>query len=511
MQSYIIGIDLGTGSAKAIAMDHTGQVIHTSQVSYPTLQPKPGYQEQAPELIWQAFLKSISRITSAMRKGPEAVCLSSAMHSVIPMDKYHKPLMNMIIWADNRSSSVANLIHRSAYGQDLYEKTGTPIHAMTPLCKLRWLKEFEPEIFSNTAKFISIKEYIWLRMFQRYEVDYSIASATGMMNIEEFIWNDRSLEVASVHEDQLSSLVNTNHHRTCDDPALCKQLGISKDTPVFIGASDGCLANVGSFATEEGYMALTIGTSGAVRVSGRRPMLNFKAMTFNYLLDKTTYVCGGPINNGGVALKWYAENLLEKKLESAGDYAVVLDALKETRAGAEGLIFLPYVLGERAPIWNSDASGVFFGMRGYHRQAHFTRAVIEGISTSLYDIAFNMIETGLDIKQIHVSGGFVHSEQWLQILADLFGKKVCLINTADASAIGATFLAMKDIGMISDYQQLRPREIKEFHPDPANMPSYRNVFLKYRKVYEHVKALMVEPVGNLGSAVSSGQEGVPRL
>lgn len=503
MQSYIIGIDLGTGSAKAIAMDHSGQVIHTSQVTYPTLQPRPGYQEQAPELIWQAFIESISRITSALRKSPDAVCLSSAMHSVIPIDKHHNPLMNMIIWADNRSSSVATAIHNSSYGQELYEKTGTPIHAMTPLCKLRWLKEYESEIFSKTAKFISIKEYIWLRMFQQYEVDYSIASATGMMNIEEFNWNDRSLEVSSVREDQLSSLVNTNHHRTCDDVALCSQLGISRDTPVFIGASDGCLANVGSFATGEGYMALTIGTSGAVRVSRKKPMLNFKAMTFNYLLDETTYVCGGPINNGGVALKWYVENLLGKNLENAGDYAAILGALKETSPGAGGLIFLPYVLGERAPIWNSNASGVFFGMRGYHTQAHFTRAVIEGISTSLYDIAFNMIETGLDIKQIHVSGGFVHSEQWLQILADMFGKKVCLINTADASAIGAALLAMKDIGMISDYHQLRPREIKEFHPDPADMASYRGVFLKYRRVYEHVKGLMVEPGDSLRSTENS--------
>ena len=499
MKSYVIGIDLGTGSAKAIALDYSGAVISTSQVSYPTLQPKPGYQEQAPELIWQAYIKCISRITSALKKSPDAICLSSAMHSVIPMAKDGKALMNMIIWADNRSSAVATSIHRSTSGQELYERTGTPIHAMTPLCKLRWLQQHEPQIFSKTSKFISIKEWVWFRMFGEYEVDYSIASATGLMNIDMLSWNVPSLEVAGIRQDQLSSLVNTNYQRNCTSDALCSQLGIAAGTPVFIGASDGCLANVGSFATEDGYMALTIGTSGAVRVSRKKPMLNFKAMTFNYLLDEATYVCGGPINNGGVALKWYAENLLGKKLESAADYALVLEALKNTRPGADGLIFLPYVLGERAPIWNSDACGVFFGMRGHHQQAHFTRAVVEGISTSLYDIAFSMIEAGLDIKQIHVSGGFVHSEQWLQILSDIFGRKVCLINIADASAIGAAFLAMKTMGIVSDYQQLRPREIKEFHPDPENMASYRKVFLQYRKVYESVAALMI-PVEDPNSA-----------
>lgn len=490
MESYVIGIDLGTGSAKAIAMNHAGEVIDTAQVAYPTLQPKPGYQEQAPELIWQAFIKCISRITSRQKASPDAVCLSSAMHSVIPIDKNGNALTDMIIWADNRSAAIATAIHQSASGQTVYEQSGTPIHAMTPLCKIQWINTFQKNIFSQTTKFISIKEYIWYKLFREFEVDYSIASATGLMNIEKLKWNDTSLEVSSITSQQLSTLVNSNHQRKCTDPSLYRQMGIANDIPFFIGASDGCLANVGSFATEDGYMALTIGTSGAVRVTRKKPMLNFKAMTFNYRLDDTTYVCGGPINNGGVALKWYAEKLLGKKLESARDYESLFAALAQTSPGADGLIFLPYLLGERAPIWNSNASGVFFGMRGHHQQAHFTRAVIEGISTSLYDIAHNMIETGLDIRQIHVSGGFVQSGEWLQILADLFGRKVCLINTADASATGAAFLAMRELKIISDYEQLKPKQIKEFLPEPNHMAAYRELFLTYRKLFERLAELM---------------------
>jgi gluconokinase len=490
MEPYVIGIDLGTGSAKAIAMNPSGEVIDVAQVAYPTLQPHPGYQEQAPELIWQAFIKCISRITTRLAAPPRAVCLSSAMHSVIPVDEKGDPLMNMIIWADNRSAAVATAIHQSPEGRSLYEDSGTPIHAMTPLCKIRWLSQHEEKIFQRTSKFISIKEYVWFRLFDRYEVDYSIASATGLMNIQALTWNTPSLEVASIRASQLSTLVNSSHSSTCVDDVLCRQLGVTANTSFIIGASDGCLANVGSFATEDGYMALTIGTSGAVRVTRKKPMLNFKAMTFNYRLDESTYVCGGPINNGGVALKWYAENLLSKKLDSTEDYTALLEDLKKTEPGAGGLTFLPYILGERAPVWNSHASGVFFGMRGHHQQAHFTRAVIEGISTSLYDIAHNMIEAGLDIRQIHVSGGFVHSEQWLQLLTDLFGKKVCLVNTADASAVGAGFLALKHAGFIADYQELRPRQIKEFLPDTRNIAAYRDLFLRYRKIYAHVAPLM---------------------
>lgn len=491
MKPYVIGIDLGTGSAKAIAIDAGGNLIDTAQMAYPTLQPKPGFQEQDPELIWQAFIQCISGITTRLENAPAAISLSSAMHSVIAVDKQGHALMNMIIWADNRSAAIATEIHGMPVGKSIYEETGTPIHAMTPLCKIRWLRDHAGDIFRRAARFISIKEYVWFRLFKEYEADYSIASATGLMNIRKLTWHDDSLAMSSVRSDQLSTLVNTNHLRKCTTQSLASQMGIAEDTVFVIGGSDGCLANVGSFATEEGEMALTIGTSGAVRVTRKQPMLNFKAMTFNYRLDESTFICGGPINNGGVALKWYAENVLGKKLASASDYATLLEALKKTKPGADGLLFLPYILGDRAPIWNSDACGVFFGMRAHHDQMHFTRAVVEGISTSLYDITYNMIETGLDITQINVSGGFVHSDQWLQLLADLFAKKVCLINTADASAIGAAYLAMKNLNMISDYQQLKPKEIKTFSPDPENMTSYRNLYLKYKNVFEAVSPLMV--------------------
>ncbi|MEX1238068.1 MAG: gluconokinase [Cyclobacteriaceae bacterium] len=490
MEPYAIGIDLGTGSAKAIALDHAGKVIDTAQVPYPTFQPKPNYQEQAPELIWQAFLKCISRITTSRQRSPDAVSLSSAMHSVIPVDENGNALMNMIIWADNRSATNARTIYESPAAQLLYEETGAPIHAMTPLCKIPWLKEHEPDLFKRTARFISIKEYVWFKLFREFEVDYSIASATGLMDIEKLIWNENALRTAHLHRGQLSKLVNTNYSRTCSDATACGQMGVKEGTPFFIGASDGCLANVGSFATEEGYMALTIGTSGAVRVARKKPMRNFKTMTFNYRLDEVSYICGGPTNNGGIILKWYAENMLGKKLETANDYLSLLKTLPETNPGAEGLIFLPYILGERAPIWSSDACGVFFGMRAHHRQAHFIRAVIEGISMALYHIAQGMIESGLSITQVHVSGGFVQAEEWLQTLANIFGKKICLINTADASAVGAAFLALKNLGLITDYQQLKPAEIKEFFPQESFAHTYQELFLRYRNLYERVADMM---------------------
>jgi gluconokinase len=244
------------------------------------------------------------------------------------------------------------------------------------------------------------------------------------------------------------------------------------------------MANLGSFATQPGIGALTIGTSGAIRVASKKPIFNFGAMTFNYRLDADTFICGGPTNNGGVVLKWYAENFLRIKLDSASDYQQLLDKIKTIEPGADGLTFLPYILGERAPIWNSEATGVFFGIKNHHTQEHFTRAVLEGVSMSLYNIAESMEQCGLKIDQINVSGGFVHSAQWLEILANIFNKNICLINVGDASALGAAYMGMKKIGMIKKYSDLASKESKVVKPDPQYFHQYQKQYALFLDLYK---------------------------
>ncbi|MEO7991236.1 MAG: gluconokinase [Chryseolinea sp.] len=463
--NYIIGIDIGTGSTKAVAVSTKGEVLCTSQVSYPTLNPKPGYSEQAPELIWQAFIKCIVRVVNQLHHQPKGIALSSAMHSVIGVDENGQALMNMITWADNRSALIAEKIKASSSGEMLYEQTGTPIHPMSPLCKIIWLRENEPGLFQQIHKFISIKEYIWFKLFSVFEIDHSIASATGLFDIERLVWNENALQQCEISADKLSQPVSTSHMRSEVLESIHKQLGIDRNISFIIGGSDGCMANVGSFAIEPGIAALTIGTSGAIRVANATSTIDIEAMPFNYRLDENTFVTGGPINNGGIALKWYVEGLLKKKLQSSEDYDAILNETKTIAPGSNGLIFLPYLLGERAPLWNSEACGVFFGIDSSHTQMHFTRAVMEGILFALYNVCKTMEESGLLISEIHVSGGFVHSEIWLQLLADIFGKKIVLIRAEDASAQGAAFLAMKKLKLIDNYNVLMPASVTAYHPN----------------------------------------------
>lgn len=480
---YFIGIDIGTGSTKAVAVDSSGKILASSQVAYPTLTPSPGTSEQVPEIIWQAFLKCIFRITSTLTETPSCVCLSSAMHSLIPVDDTGVPLGNMITWADNRSSDIATKLKNTKRGKKIYEETGTPVHSMSPLCKIAWLKEFNHDLFTSTKKFISIKEYIWFKLFDIYEIDYSIASATGLFDIQLLSWHTDALDFAGITAEHLSKPVNTTFVRIGFKSELSASLKLNTDTPFLIGASDGCLANVGSYATEPGVAALTIGTSGAIRVAGKIPSVNHTYMPFNYRLDEKTFISGGPINNGGVALKWYAQNLLNRVLTKQEDYDLLLDRITTVEPGCQGLLFLPYILGERAPIWNSEACGVFFGITNTHRQEHFTRAVIEGICFSLYHIATGIEAGGQEIKQVHISGGFVRSRHWIQLLCNIFGKKLILVNNEDASAIGATILGMKALGIRDSY--LTPDHAEEhiFIPDETIHARYKNHFFP---MYEHL-------------------------
>ncbi len=386
MQHYAIGVDIGTGSTKAVAINDSGEVIAASQFHYSTNNPKPGYSEQDPEAIWNAFVNSIQVIIGKIVAAPAVISLSSCMHSLIVIDNNLKAITNLITWADTRSEKIAEEIRRSSGAEKIYKATGTPIHSMSPLCKIIWLKKNAPGIFKNAFKFISIKEYIWHKLFNAWQVDYSIASATGLFNIEKLKWNKASLKLSGITEDQFSQIVPVNFIRKDLISSSSSLLNISDDIPFCIGASDGCLANIGSYAIEPGIAAVTIGTSGAVRITNSSPVFNFRAMTFNYVLDKKTFICGGPLNNGGNVVQWLFKTLLNISEPGVTDYEDFFKAVETVPSGCNGLLFLPYLSGERAPLWDEKACGCFFGIRSHHTNAHFLRAALEGICYALKNV-----------------------------------------------------------------------------------------------------------------------------
>ena len=351
------------------------------------------------------------------------------------------------------------------------------------------LREKKPEIFAETQKFISIKEYIWYHFFEKFQVDYSIASGTGLFDIRSLNWCEDALAVAGLSADRLSDPVSPTHIGKGITKAYERKLGLTKEIPFIIGANDGCLANLGSGAIKSGDLAVTIGTSGAVRMVSEHPSHDEKERIFNYVLTDHMYVTGGAINNGGVAIKWYVENFMGKNAEGSRDFSAVVAETDSIVPGSEGLIFLPYLLGERAPVWDADAKGVFFGIYAGHTSLHFLRSVIEGISFSLYQIAQLLEEIVAPIERIYASGGFIQSVSWLQIMADIFNKDVYVTYNADASAIGAAILGFYALGEIDSLQRSENfiQIQQSFHPIEKNHRTYMKNFSIFAVLYEKLK------------------------
>ncbi|MES2279038.1 MAG: gluconokinase [Bacteroidota bacterium] len=488
MQAYILGIDIGTSSTKAVAIDMGGVVIAVAKQHYPINQPQPGFSEQDPALIYRAFVKCVADIVKQLGYAPEAISLSTAMHSVIPVDDAGAALNPMMTWADTRAEAIAQNIRDGAEGEFIYRTSGTPIHAMSPLCKLIWLKQNQPDLFNRAHKLISIKEYIWHQLFGIFQVDYSIASGAGYFDIIKLNWSDEICRFAGINAVQLSEAVNTTYYRSDLNPDVAALLTIPTNTKFVIGGSDGCCANLGSLAIAPGTAALTIGTSGAVRVAGNKPIYNFASMTFNYLLNAKTFISGGAVNNGGIALNWLLSNFLDISGISSRDYDDLFDKVDSIPAGSDGLIFLPYLYGERAPLWDAKASGAYLNIKPVHGQAHFLRAGLEGICYALNDVLQTLETSGVKIEQLNVSGGFVTSSVWMQLLADITGKKLVMLQLEDASAIGAAYLAMQ--ALHPDTDLATPSNFSVVEPNPANHRLYAQTFPIFKKLYTDTRDSM---------------------
>ncbi len=481
IEELFLGVDIGTGSCKAIARTAHGKVLGETQHFYDVQHPQEGYAEQDPLIIQKAFIQCISDITRKLPDPPKALGLSSAMHSLLLMDKKNLPISPLIIWEDTRSYPVASQLRNTTLGNKIYKNSGTPIHSMSPLCKIAWLRKNEKKLFGKAEKFIGIKEYLWLSLFGTYEIDYSIASATGLFDIHKLRWFRPSLKFCGITESQLSKPVNTTFFRQNPSMEFLQATGLPGNTGICIGASDGCMANAGSQINNKRKAALTIGTSGAVRITTSFPVADSRTMLFNYLLDEKTFVSGGPLNNGGNVIKWMMKEFMNQPEPTEKDYNLFAQQTANIPAGSEGVICLPYLNGERAPIWDEHAAAIWFGVKSYHTKYHLMRAAQEGISFTLKMILESLEKSNGNIDTIYASGGFIHSPAWVQMMADITERKIIISEKEDASATGAAIWAMK-ASKIKARPDIREKK-KVIFPVRKNTSLYRKHYLIFKKIY----------------------------
>lgn len=490
--NYMMGIDIGTTSTKVVLFTKDGKVVQTCSKGYPLNSPTPSVAEQDPEEIYKAVLLTVGEVMIASGIEKEElgfISFSSAMHSLIAMDTDGNPLTNSITWADNRSAAYAEELKASSQGEALYHRTGTPIHPMSPISKIMWLRNEHPVIFNKTDKFLGIKEYIIYKFFNEYVMDYSMASATGLFNLKTMEWDEEALVIAGIGSDKLPRLVPTIHILSNLSEGLAANMNISPDTPMVIGASDGVLANLGQNAIKPGIFAVTIGTSGAVRTVSDHPLTDPKGRTFCYALTEKHWVIGGPVNNGGITFRWAKDQLGREEIARAkvlgqDPYEILTEMATHIAPGSDGLIFHPYMAGERAPLWSADARGSFFGLALHHTRDHMVRSVLEGVMYNLYSVLLTVGELTGAPKKIHASGGFVRSKLWRQIMADIFNQHVKIPESFESSSLGAAILGLYALGEIESLDAVEDMvgNTHELEPIEANVEIYQELMSIYLSV-----------------------------
>ena len=478
-----VGVDVGTTNVKALAMPpDLSQILAHASAPVTTLHPEPGYAEQDPTEVWDAFVKVMAKVSRKVAKEKHTithVAFSTAMHSILPIDADGKSLGNALLWSDNRAEAQATALRttQADLGKRIYQQTGTPIHPMIPLCKLAWLREHNPRLLHRSARFGSLKEFLWYKLTGEFVIDYSMATATGLFDAGQHQWSELAMDYAGVRPEQLSAPVPTTHQHPYQPQPTTTDTGLPAGVSLLIGASDGCLANLGAGAIKRGTATLTIGTSGAIRQTVRKPLRDKQGRLFCYILDDDYYVVGGPTNNGGNVLEWVAEKLTQQ------DTKTVLTEAEKIPPGSDGLLFLPYLQGERAPLWDAAVRGAYLRVDWQHTRAHFVRAALEGVLFNLLSINELLVRYTGRARVIHANGGFAQSDLWVQMLADMAGIPVRLNASNESGSMGAILLTMKAVGQVKTLNEAAGLVAfgETFEPDDARHRVYQKVFREWMK------------------------------
>jgi gluconokinase len=446
----IVGIDIGTTSAKAGAFDQDGHEVGANEVAYPLLEPEPGRAVQEPGVVVDAVVAATRAAVAAAGPDVAGLSISTAMHSVVGLDAHDRPITDVVTWADQRSAPQAERLRRER--PHLHAATGTPLHPMAVLPKLVWFREEEPELFGRVARWVGVKELVVHRLTGAWLTDHSTASGTGLLALGTLEYEPEALEVAGVRREQLPDVAPTKHTMSLSADGA-SALGCARDLPLVLGAGDGPLANLGVGAVRPGVAACSIGTSGALRLMVEKPVIDERGRVFCYALTEDRWVVGGAINNGGVVLQWAHDALAPELGDDDDPEATLMDLAAQAPPGSDQLLMLPYLLSERAPHWSTLPRGAYVGLTRAHRREHLVRAAIEGVCQQMALVHASLREAGNTIHEIRATGGFARSVLWRQILCDALGQPVGFPEGHQGSGFGAALLGMEALGEIDSFDR----------------------------------------------------------
>ncbi len=493
-----LGLDIGTGGAKALLIDEQGSVIAVAEREYSLSTPRPLWSEQDPEDWWEGAVESIRiLLETSGRAGREiaAVGLTGQMHGLVTLDREGRCIRPAILWNDQRTAAQCDAIRERIGARELLRLTGNPVLTGFTAPKILWMREHEPEAYARIAAILLPKDFIRWKLTKEYFSDVSDASGTSLFCVEQRCWSDPVISSLDIPRSWLPEVTESPVVSARVSAEAARATGLTAGTPVVGGAGDQAAQAVGTGIVREGLLSATIGTSGVLFAASDnyRAEPEGKLHAFCHAVPGMWHLMGVMLSAGG-SLRWFRNAFYagEHERESAAGrdtYDFIAREAAEIPAGCEGLTFLPYLTGERTPHADPYARGAFVGCTLRHTRAHFARAVFEGIGFGLNDSLELIRSIGLPAAGIRSSGGGAKSGFWLQMLADIFGAPVARIEATEGAARGAALLAAVGAGAFRSVPEAAERAVRvetEWKPG-AVTEAYRKLLPRFQALYGALK------------------------
>ena len=502
--AYLLGIDVGTSGTKSLLIDEGGTVVARAVSEYPLYTPKPLWAELEPADWWRATCECIRVVLKqAGISGNEVkgVGLSGQMHGSVFLDEDNQVIRPAILWCDQRTAAECAWMTETVGRERAVELTSNPVLTGFQAGKIIWLRNNEPDAYARVRKVLLPKDYIRFLLTGEYATEVSDASGTSLFNVRQRRWADEVLDAVGIPREWMPKVYESPEitGRVTRDAAAAT--GLAEGTPVVGGGGDQAAGAVGNGIVETGVVSVSVGTSGVVFAFADEPVVDpgLRTHTFCHAVPGKWHVMGVMLSAGG-SLRWWRDAFAseEKSVAAAmgvDPYELITAEAAQAPLGAEGLIFLPYLTGERTPHADPHARGVFFGITLRSDRAHFARAILEGVAFGLRDSFEILREMGLPITQVRASGGGARSAMWRQILADVSGYDQVTINVDEGPAFGVALLAGVGTGVWKSVPEACHATIEVVSHTPANSDAHRAYepyYALYRKLYQHLKADFAE-------------------
>ncbi len=502
MSKYILAHDLGTSGNKAVLYDIDGILVSSLTLNYSVIYSNNNWAEQSPDEWWKAVcLSSQALLRNINPKDILAISFSGQMMGCVCVDKHGNSLRNSIIWSDLRALKEESIIRQNISEKDFYHITGHRISPSYGGQKFMWVKNNEPEIYNKTYKILNAKDYIILKITGKFATEYTDASSTCLLDLNTLSWSNRLIDIMGIDGDKLPQLHKSTDIAGYVTEEAYKLSNIPKGTPVIFGGGDGVCSAVGTGCIKEGIAHSSMGTSSWISITSKSPIYDEKMKTFNWVHIVPGFVLPtGTMQCGGGAYSWIVDVLFKNEKNILKNnyinlYNVLEEEMRTSSPGSNGIIFLPYLMGERSPRWNPNAKGSFIGIKMENSRADIIRSVLEGVAMNLSIILDTFRKQNNFINEIVVIGGGAKSNIWLSIMSDIYGIDILKPNyLEEACSMGAAITAGVGIGVYKNFDVINKylEIIKIYKPSGKNKELYSKLRNIFNESYEYLSKIFYD-------------------